>query len=92
MRIKDINYKDALLNTLYSQVEYLRQESLTKNEMIKSLIALKHSINCECSCNKNVNTECVENISPLFYNANIKIKTYRVQSYFFFEVFLKFRK
>lgn len=54
--INNIDYKDALLNSLYSQVEYLRQESLSKNEMIKSLI--NNSFNCSCSHVKNVNTKC----------------------------------
>ena len=31
------NYKDALLNSLYSQVDFLRQESLEKNVIIKTL-------------------------------------------------------
>ena len=34
-----INYKDMLLNSLYSQVEYLRKDSLMKTECIKALVS-----------------------------------------------------
>ena len=35
---RHIDYKVALINSLYSQVEYLRQQSLGKDEVIKLLI------------------------------------------------------
>ena len=38
-----IDYKDALLNSLYSQVEFLRNELSEKNILIKSLL-LKESV------------------------------------------------
>ena len=34
---RNTNYKDALLNSLFSQVDFLRQESMQKNELIKTL-------------------------------------------------------
>ena len=35
---KSINYKDALMNSLYSQVDHLREESLRKDTLIEHLI------------------------------------------------------
>ena len=36
--IKNIDYRDALINSLYAQVEYLSEDALTKNDVIKQLI------------------------------------------------------
>ena len=34
----NINYKDALLNSLFAQVEYLKQDALKKNDIIEALM------------------------------------------------------
>lgn len=36
---RNINYQDALMNSLYAQVEFLKQESLEKSNLIKVLIS-----------------------------------------------------
>ena len=46
----DIDYKDALLNSLYAQVDYLRKDSLQKTAIITTLI--KNKVN---------NSEMIEN-------------------------------
>ena len=59
----DINYKDALLNSLYSQVEHLRQESLGKDNIIKHLINISvvrnnvHNDSNELGLNSAIITE-----------------------------------
>ena len=52
----NINYKDALLNSLYSQVEFLRQELLGKDEIIKLII------------NKSVETPVKSNMCSSVYS------------------------
>ena len=37
----EIDFKEALLNSLYAQVEYLRQDLFAKNEIIKSLVSIQ---------------------------------------------------
>ena len=54
----DVNYKDALINNLYAQTEYLRNDALIKNDIIQSLI------------NKINTTECSKNTESLQPNSS----------------------
>ena len=53
------NYKDALLNSLYSQVDFLRQESLEKNTIINTLTSF---------INKNI--RCTNNSEESMFNSS----------------------
>ena len=62
-----INYKDALINSLYSQVEFLKQEIVEKNKLITSVVNIaaensKNSINIKTN-KSNVNKPLYDSIN-----------------------------
>ena len=44
------DFKDALVNTLYSQVEYLKNEVEQKNDVIKMLVGRKSHTGADACC------------------------------------------
>lgn len=54
--IKNIDYRDALINSLYAQVEYLREDALIKNDVIKQLINKIHTADCTAKTSPLIDT------------------------------------
>ena len=56
---KNINYKDALLNSLYTQVDFLKQELVDKNKIIESILYItnQNSTTSNTKSNNDVNKD-----------------------------------
>ena len=62
---KENDYKDALLNSLYAQVEYLKQESLAKNELIKTLVSTQNNYFINAHDNRSIDADFQQNPKQL---------------------------
>ena len=81
---EDVIYKDALINSLYAQIEYLRNDASRKNDIIQSLVNKNNDNILECTnineghvrnTNHSSNTSCEENSNV----ANIELLDVTVQ-------------
>ena len=61
----DVDHKVALLNCLYSQVDFLRNDIIEKNKIIGALVSKINNSTCACITSKSCLPNCTLNLSDV---------------------------